>query len=474
MTRSRGWIALGVVATGVVASVLVALDGHSLADIPAGTGYAALDLCSRTMVTGEPEAQVLTHYIAPKMQALTPFWRIESVPGQRVTVSTRIPWLEHSRTAVYRPGLGCTLLPPGSAEAELRAQAFRPAAVPLVDSRPWPLGEGEAEVDRLGAAARAAIERHASRLFSEQHDDETRRRNTTALLVAHQGHLVYERYGQGHRRAQPQIGWSMTKSLTAIVAGLLARDGKLALDEPVGFASWQGTPKQKITWRHLLNMAPGLAWFEGYGGESDATEMLFSQPDQGAWAASRPITSEPGTVFSYSTGTSNIAMKRMQQLLGGSHQAIYDYYQEQLFAPLGIRDGVIEPDAVGTPVGGARGLLRPVDWLRLAQLVANGGTWNGEEILPSSWVTFMRTASPASSKYAGSMWLDSDRGWDPALRARLPKDVAYFAGHMGQFAIVVPSQQWVVLRMGVQPGGDGDFDDLIDEVLALVADLSRG
>src|SRR5262245_58646609 len=116
-------------------------------------------------------------------------------------------------------------------------------------------------------------------------------------------------------------------------------------------------------------MAPGLRWFEGYGGASDATEMLFSQPDQGAWAADRELTSPPGTVFTYSTGFSNIAMLRMRQLLGGSHQAVYDYYQQRLFRPLAIRGGVIEADASGTPVGGARGLLRPVDWLRLGQLI---------------------------------------------------------------------------------------------------------
>ena len=169
----------------------------------------------------------------------------------------------------------------------------------------------------------------------------------------------------------------MTKTVTAMLAGVFVRDGKIDIEAPVGLPRWQGTPKAAITWRQLLNMAPGLAWFEGYGGASDATEMLFSRADQGSWAADREQTSQPGTLFNYSTGFTNIAMLRMRQLAGGSHQAIYDLYQRELFAPLGIRRGVIEPDGTGTPVGGARGMLRPVDWLRLGQLLANDGTWNG-------------------------------------------------------------------------------------------------
>src|SRR5262249_4980069 len=153
------------------------------------------------------------------------------------------------------------------------------------------------------------------------------------------------------------------------IAGLFARDGKLALDAPVGLSRWKGTPnKAAITWRQLLNMAPGLSWFEGYGGASDATEMLFSHADQGAWAADRPLVDKPGTHFVYSTGFVNIAMLAMRESLGGSSQELYDLYQRELFAPLGIRGGVIELDASGTPNGGARGILRPVDWLRLGQL----------------------------------------------------------------------------------------------------------
>lgn len=461
---------LGLVVVVVLAFVGVrAAGGHSPGDIPAGTGYSALELCTRSMQSDDSFDHVRMQYVEPKVSPLPLMWHLDHEPGHAVTVSTRLPGLHHSRTALFRKGIGCTIVPPGADEAAVRAQPFRAVTMPPNTAAAWPLGEGAVETHLLDAPLRTAIERHATILFDDSSGDLRARLNTTALLVARGGHLLYERYGQGYERQSPQLGWSMTKTLTAMIAGVLAQDGKLSLDAPVGFASWKNTPKQKITWRNLLQMAPGLAWFEGYGGASDATEMLFSQPDQGAWAASRPLTSAPGTVFTYSTGTSNIAMLRMKQLLGGTHQAIYDYYQSRLFAPLGIRNGVIEPDASGTPVGGARGMLRAVDWMRLGQLLLNQGQWNGARLMSAEHVTFLMAASPADAGYGGSMWRMPSERLSPEIRARIPSDTAWFAGHLGQFVIVVPSRELLLVRTGVSIN-----DDVArDHVFAMLADLTR-
>lgn len=186
------------------------------------------------------------------------------------------------------------------------------------------------------------------------------------------------------------------------------------------------------------------------------------------WAADRPLTSTPGTTFAYSTGFTMIAALRIRQLLGGEHQAVYDYYQRRLFAPLGIRHGVIEPDASGTPAGGARGVLRPVDWLRLGQLIANGGRWNGVTLLGPDYVAFMTAPSPANADYGGYVWRrDSDMILLHA-RKQLPDDLVWFAGHLGQLTVVVPSRRLVVVRMGVAMAGEAARND----VFALVTDLA--
>lgn len=473
MNHRRGWRPWILLAAALCALLAGARSIGPARDIPAATGYAAWDLCTRVMQIGQPLERVRRLYTEPKVRQLPYLWAVDFQPGSRVEVRTMLPTLTHARSAIFRPHLGCTLIPPDASEAEVRAQPFRPAPEPPADARPWPLGEGPAETGLLGKRARAIVERHARIIFGEPSDELDERLNATALLVAREGHLVYERYGPGMTREQPQLGWSMTKTLTAIIAGAMQRQGRIDLDRPVGLPRWKGTAKQEITWRQLLNMAPGLAWFEGYGGKSDATDMLFSQADQGAWAADRPLVAKPGTVFNYSTGFSNIAMLRMRQLLGGGYQAIYDYYQRRIFAPLGIRRGVIEPDASGTPVGGARGILRPVDWLRLGQLVADGGTWDAEAILSPGYVAFLTAASPASPGYGGSIWRQASDKIAPETRARLPQDTVWFAGHMGQFTIVVPSRKLVLLRMGVAQG-QTMYDNLpLRQVLALAVDLLR-
>lgn len=435
--------------------------------IPAGTGYAAWDLCSRAIATGDDFARVKTQYTAPKVQPLPSFWFVtrgaDEVEVSAVFLSPR--------RAIYRPGLGCTLTAASSAkEAALRAQAFSaakpPVANPLV---PWPFGEGTAQTEALSADRRAVLDKAMAAMLTEASTDPAKKTNTNALLVAQDGKLVYERYAPNFDRSRPQLGWSMTKTLTALVAGVMEHDGKLALDAPVGLSAWQGTNKAAITWRNLLNMAPGLAWTEGAyaAGEDDTTKMLFSQEDQCAWAANKPLVAQPGTVFNYSTGFANLAMCRLKELAGGSHQQIYDYYQKRLFAPLGIRGGYVEPDASGTPVGGARGMLRPVDWLRLGQLVANEGRWKGQQILNPSYVRFMTAPSPASNGYGGMMWRQPTEHLPADLRAQLPADLVFFAGFQEQHIVIVPSRGLVVLRQGVA----FDTDTALRQVYQLVVDL---
>ena len=436
-------------------------------DLPAGTGYAAWELCTRTIVSGDDFWRVRSAYTAPKVQPLPLVWDIDFVQNSKVQVRSIVPFLANSRTGVFRPGLGCTLVTPDTTEARVRAQPFRAALASTASNQPWPEGEGPAQSQGLSSARVSLLARHGQTMFTETTTVASKKINTIALLVAQDGKLLHEQYAKDYQRSQPQLGWSMTKTLTSMIAGVMHREGKLSLDQAVGLTSWNGTPKASITWRQLLNMAPGMAWSEGYAGASDATQMLFSQSDQGAWAADRPLTSTPGTVFTYSTGFANVAMLGLKQLAGGTHQSIYDYYQRKLFAPLGIRGGVIEPDASGTPVGGARGVLRPLDWLRLGQLIANDGQWKGQTVISSEYIAFMKAASPASAEYGGMVWRQASTAIPEELRARLPSDLVWFAGHLGQFVIVVPSRNLVVLRMGVA----FDKDLSRNQTFALVADL---
>lgn len=426
-----------------------------LAAIPGGTGFAALDMCTRTMQSGDNYYKVRWGYVAPKVSVLPLVWDVDYRPSKKVDVQTVVPFYYNKRTAIYRKGLGCTIVPPGTNESDVRAQAFTPVTQPAPSAQAWPIGEGPVESYLLTSAQQASLKEQADAVFAETSYKASQKQNTMAFLVAKNGHLVYERYGAGYKRAQPQIAWSMTKSVTALLIGSMATNQRLNLDDPVGLPQWSGSAKAAITWKHMLNMAPGLSWNESLGGDAASegtgatSEMLFSTADQGSFAAAQPLEATPGTVFTYSTGTPNIAMLRIRQLLGGTHQSIYDYYQRNLFLPLGIRDGVIEPDASGTPIGGARAILRPVDWLRLGQLVVQNGQWQGQTIVAPDVMAFLTAPSAAYPGYAGMMWRKDTDNIPADLRAQLPNDLLWFGGHMGQYVVIIPSKQLVVLRIGV-------------------------
>src|SRR5262245_35378158 len=127
-----------------VVSLLVAVPAliglRSARDIPAGTGYSALELCTRTSVIGEPYARVRTVYVEPKVQPLPRIWSVEYTPRGRVAVSSVLPLLGNPRSAVFRPGLGCTVVPPGTTEAAVLAQPFHAAPEAPVATGPWPFG----------------------------------------------------------------------------------------------------------------------------------------------------------------------------------------------------------------------------------------------------------------------------------------------------------------------------------------------
>lgn len=436
-------------------------------DIPAGTGYAALEICTRTMQSQDDYLRVRWYYTVPVVQPLPAIWMVDYLPGIKVNVRSWVPLISNPRTAIYRKGLGCTIVPPGTTEATVRAQAFKAVDTPPATNQAWPTGEGAADSSGLSASQLALLKSRGDQIFSEATTQVSQKKNALAFLVAYKGRLIHERYAKDYNREQPQLGWSMSKSLTALIAGTMATDGRLSLDAPVGLPQWSGSAKGAITWKQLLNMAPGLAWTEGYTGAGDTTTMLFSQADEGSWAADHALTSTPGTVFNYSTGTPNIAMLRMKQLLGGSHQALYNYYQQRLLAPLGIRNAIIEPDASGTPVGGARGILRPIDWLRLGQLVNQGGQWQGQTVINTDTMKFLVAASPANAGYGGFIWRQPTDEIPADLAARLPADTVIFWGHLGQFTVIVPSKQLVMVRMGVSL----DMETTKRDVFGTVADL---
>jgi len=414
-----------------------------LDNLPVGKGYTAKQLCSFVFTSGLDEDLVRDQFIAPKVEPLPWFWDVRVDHNrQQVYTGDRIFGSKvGGATAVYRPGLGCTLLVDQTAAA-VKAIPFTPVPPPTLSPRqPWPLGSGAAERNRPGIDY-GQLDTAIASAFTESEVEPVQ---TTSVVVAYQGHLLAERYAYGVTAATPMPGWSMSKSVTATLAGILIGDGKLQLDAPAPVPGWDGSDKEAITLRQLLHMSSGLQVNEDYGGISDVTRMLYTVSDQFAYAGSRPVVTTPGTRFRYSTVETARLAAALQASLGGSLQDVYDFYQQRLFHPLGIRSGFFEVDASGHFVAGAYAFMSSRDWARLGQLYLQRGHWQGQQIVPERWVDFVRTPSPLASDYGGHFWLNTEGNRWPEV----PYDTYAMLGHQGQRVVIIPSRQLVVVRTGI-------------------------
>jgi CubicO group peptidase (beta-lactamase class C family) len=282
-------------------------------------------------------------------------------------------------------------------------------------------------------------------------DDRLAGPGVRAIVVVRGGRFVAERYADGFDRTTPLLGWSMTKSVIAGLIGLLVKDGRLALGQSAGLT---GAGRERITIADLMSMTSGLEFNEDYGAVSDATRMLYLEPDMAAFAAGKPVAHPAGVVWSYSSGTAIILSRLFQNAAGVDPLA---FVRTRLFGPLGMTSAVIETDESGTWVGSSYMYATPRDWARYGQLLGQDGVWAGQQLLPPAYVAMMTAPVAASGgQYGhGMVWLRvspvDTSGRTPGTPSALPADTFWMSGHDGQFVAVIPSRQMVIVRMGLTP-----------------------
>lgn len=303
----------------------------------------------------------------------------------------------------------------------------------------------------------AALARRVDALFSEQGTSETR-----ALIVMRGGHIVAERYAAGYHENTRFVSWSMAKSITGVMIGMLISDGRLRLDEPAPIPTWQrpGDPRGEITLRQLLQMRSGLRHAEAISPpwKSDEVRMLFldGRDAMARYAEDQPLQYEPGRKWVYSTATSVILADLAARVLSPApdpesrRRAVTDYLRTRLFDPVGMRSMLPEFDAAGTLIGGSliHGTAR--DWGRFGEFLRNRGAVAGAQLVPRQWIDFMVTPSPREAQYGAQIWLNrTPTTGRPALfPERGPRDLFACLGHLGQYVLVSPSRQLVIVRLG--------------------------
>lgn len=281
-----------------------------------------------------------------------------------------------------------------------------------------------------------------------------------AMLVVHGGEIIAERYGvQPANIFEPEkvitadtplLSWSIAKSITHATVGLLVGDGLLDVDAPASVPEWSGTEKEAITLLDLLEMRSGLQFVEDYvdDGISHALAMLFGEgnADHAAYAAALPLEHPPGTVWNYSSGTTNIICRILGEVVGGGRAGMERFLHERLFGPCGMDSAEPRFDAAGTWVGSTYVYAPARDFARLGELYRNDGVAaSGERVLPERWVDNGRVFVAHDPEAAGRYGFDYGRHW--WMWPEFPGSVAAH-GYEGQYVVVVPDRQLTVVHLG--------------------------
>ncbi|MFA6003828.1 MAG: serine hydrolase [Elusimicrobiota bacterium] len=411
-----------------------------------GSAYKAKAICSAIFVSGRDLGSVLAEDVSADSYRVMRLFRTRVDPGRR-TVTASFLGLR-PRTAVYRAGLGATLVGDGALYGGLGAAL--PSAPTADPARPWPEGEPRG----LVAAADPRLARAVAKVFTEP--DPRRLRRTRAVVVVHDGRIAAEQYAPGFGPHTPLPGWSMAKGVMSSLIGILVGQGRLALTDKVLLPEWSGPrdPRREIRLDDLLRMRSGLAFSEIYSDPlSDVTRMLFASSSAAAAAAVQTMRTAPGRAWAYASGTTNILSRIMRLALERAGENHLAFPRQALFGPVGMRSAVFEPDAAGDFVGSSFLLATARDWARLGWLYAGDGVWAGRRVLPPGWVDYCRTPTPQSpqGRYGAHWWLKLSKefGGDTPAAGRIPADAFFAMGHEGQVVAVIPSLRLVTVRLGL-------------------------
>lgn len=427
---------------------------------PLISGYGAKNLASAYYLQHRVPATIIKEDLGDFPSTLGTYTLNEKDSSVTATV-----WGFAKRKAIFRKGLGATLINEFS-EEQLRAQAFNLPAKPIVntDTILWPYGdkltnEIPSNVDTV------QLNKAVESVFHALNNDKPV--YTRAVIVVYDGNIIAEKYAPGFDKHTVLLGWSMSKSLTAAMIGLLVNERKLTVEAPAPVPEWKGTNKEKITLLNLLQQTSGLDFEEVYTRPSEVTKMLFNYGDMAAYTAKLPLKYTPGTVFNYSSGNSNILSRIIRQAVGERQYAAFPY--TNLFYKINAYSFLLEPDAAGTYIGSSYSYATARDFVRFGLLYYNNGKWNGEQLLPEDWVkkSILPPACNTYKNYGYQFWLNGQNKKDIRQKAYpdVPDDMFYADGYGGQDIYIIPSKKIIVARFGVHTIDENKF---LKEVLQSV------
>ena len=372
--------------------------------------------------------------------------------------------------AAFRDGLGCVIMAPDQTLEDIDdlplldtpALAGDPATIA------WPDGDLVAERPLPAHIDPVALQAASDWAFDRESEEQV----TLSLIVVHDSEIVHERYAPGVDMHTKTRTWSTAKSIAVTLMGMLVDQGELALDEPLGF-EWgpdrvpnpEDDPRNMITLRHVLNMSSGLYPVDSWGMEYATGSGLsyWAGASSAEGARNRAMIRRPGTFWDYENYDTLLGVYAMKQAIGDD-QAYLEFPRAALFDRIGMRNTYASVDRFGDFVFSSQVYTTARDLARFGLLYLNDGLWHDERLISEEWIDFVRAPAPSTARngnfYGGQWWLVPDS------RTDIPKDAYSTAGNRGQYVVVVPSHDVVIVRRGLDYGRQGFSQwDLTREVL---------
>lgn len=417
-------------------------------------GFAKI-MCSAVFITGlDPDfaAENVGYFTAPYKERANLSKPV--IDFQKKTVKVTVP-NGITRTAIYTVGQGCVTLPIGVDKLYFTSKLTPPSAADAIDT-PWPMGDRVPDDPFPKGIDEIKILEAVNAAFDPAEG------LTAAFVVTWKGQFLAERHASGITEDTPLESWSMGKSLTATLMGTLIQRGVYTLDQPAPIPEWQaeGDPRAKITIANIMNMSSGIHIrapqdpdYDPSLGYPDHLYLYTGGVNSFTYAATRPQQWPPNTVGRYRNSDPvlmNYLIRLGVEKLGLDYHA---YPQRELFDKIGIRTMVMETDPYGNFLTQGYEFASARDWARLGNLYLQNGVWNGERILPEGFTEFVSTLAPAWKEdgrpvYGGFFWLNGNETFP------IPKEAYYMSGAGGQYTIIIPSHDLVVVRLGHFKGSD--------------------
>lgn len=359
------------------------------------------------------------------------------------------------RKAVYREGIGCILLPERSTNGS--SVNYKPNREFSQSTLPYPYGNGNPKDSSFSNLNYEALQAAVDNAF----DKEAKKiKRTRAVVVIYKDRLIAEKYTPGFSAETKLLGWSMTKSITNAVLGVLEKQGRISLTQNKMFKEWENDSRSKITLNNLMQMNSGLEWVEDYNTISDVTKMLFLAEDMPEIQLKKPLVGEPNNSWNYSSGTTNLLSGFIRDQFK-THQEYLDFWYSGLIDKIGMNSMTIETDLAGNYVGSSYSWATARDWAKFGLLFLNKGNWNGEQVLNESWVNYSATPTNTSNgEYGAHFWLNAGGKYPNA-----PKDLYSSNGYQGQHVFIIPSKEIVIVRFGLTENPEFDVDTFLKELL---------